>query len=382
MNERLVAEEELGKQAFVATLINNSVLPEELVSKEEDYSLERIAENREYIKNFMNRGTPQEQYHIGRVLGKGAFGEVNEGIHKKTGEKRAIKFISKSNPNFSNDYIQVTTESEIEILCSISQDNIVQMKDLFIDEKQYCIILELVTGGELFDKIVELTSYSEQQAATLIKQVFTGIHALHEKNIVHRDLKPENLLLSSKEEDAYIKIADFGLAKKIKSKSERMSEAVGTLMYIAPEIIKMAREKRGGNENPAGYSMKVDVWSAGVILYIMMCGMPPFYDEDDKKLFDQILSDPVEFPSPEFDIISDEAKHFIMKLLERDPEKRLSAAEALNDPWITRGESGALGEHNLPLTVAQLKKFNARRRLRAAILATKALNKLKLFGKK
>jgi len=361
----------------------NAAVPEKalgIVAKE-NYSIQQLSENKDNISNFVNRGNVADDYIIGRVLGKGAFGEVNEVVHKKTGEKRAVKFISKhGSEKFTPEYIKSTTESEIDILCSIEQDNIVQMKDLFITDTQYCIVMELVTGGELFDKIVQLTCYSEQQAAILIKQVFTGIHHLHENGIGHRDLKPENLLLSSPDEDAMIKIADFGLAKKLAHPTDMMLDACGTLMYLAPEVIKTVRARQGGQET-LGYDLKVDMWSAGVILYIMMCGFPPFYDEDDHALFDEILRARLEFPSPEWDAVSDEAKDFVRKLIEPNSEKRLSAAEALNDPWITGGDTGALPEANLAQTITQLKKFNARRKFRSAILATKAINMMKLVKK-
>jgi len=257
-------------------------------------------------------------------------------------------------------------------LSSVFHDNIVLMKDLFITDSHYCIVMELVTGGELFDKIVQLSCYSEMKACELITEVLEGVCALHDADVVHRDLKPENLLLSSADDDAIIKIADFGLGKRTEGKP--CYENCGTMMYLAPEMIKNSRDlqKYGASD---GYSHKVDVWATGVILYIMLCGFPPYYDEDNSTMFDDIVGLPVNFPSPEWDAISNEAKEFMKKLLAKTPEQRLSAREALQDPWIRARERR--NQTNLLQTVTQLKKFNARRKFKGAIIATKALSKMR-----
>jgi serine/threonine protein kinase len=299
---------------------------------------------------------------------------VKECIHLKTGEKRAIKFVSRAgDERFSAAYIKETTETEMDILCSIFNDNIVQLKDIFITATHYCIVMELVTGGELFEKIVQLSCYSESKAAELIYQVFEGICALHDAGIVHRDLKPENLLLSSPDEDAIIKVADFGLAKR--TNGEACFDSCGTMMYLAPEMIINSRAQQNFR-TPEGYDLKVDVWATGVILYIMLCGFPPYYDEDNSTMFEDIINLPPSFPSPEWDAISTQGKDFVKLLLEKNPSKRLSARQALQHPWVQAGEGKS--KENLAKTINQLKKFNARRKFRGAIIATKALNKLRI----
>jgi serine/threonine protein kinase len=327
------------------------------------------------ILRMLNEDEIEDDYEIGRELGKGAFGSVKEVFRFKTGEKCAIKFISVSGADlkFTPEYIKETTEVEIDVLGSIQNENIVSMKDLFITDKEFAIVMELVTGGELFDKIVQLSCYSEAKACELITQVFEGVAALHEADIVHRDLKPENLLLSSGDEDAIIKIADFCLAKR--TKGEKCYENCGTMMYLAPEMIKNARNITK-NEYTEGYGHKVDVWATGIILYIMLCGFPPFYDEDNTTMFDDIVNLEVNFPSPEWDEISPQAKEFVALTLEKNPAKRHSAKEALQHPWIVA--QAEKSQANLIKTVTQLKKFNARRKFKGAILATKALNKLKI----
>jgi len=297
-------------------------------------------------------------------------------LHKKTGEKRAIKFINRSgDQKFTAAYIKETTETEIDILCSVYNEYIVQIKDLFITDSQYCIVMELVTGGELFEKIVSLSCYSEQKAAELVAQVLEGVEALHEQSVVHRDLKPENLLLSSSDEDAVIKVADFGLAKRTAGKP--CFDSCGTMMYLAPEMIINSRAQQRF-QRPDGYDLKVDIWAIGVILYIMLCGFPPYYDEDNTTMFNDILGLPVSFPSPEWDFVSDKAKEFVLKLMEKDPEKRLTAKEALNWEWVASARKpGKLSQVNLLSTVNQLKKFNARRKFRGAVHTISALNKLR-----
>jgi len=230
----------------------------------------------------------------------------------------------------------------------VFHQNIVLIKDLFVTDTQYIIVLELLNGGEVFDQIVKLGCFTEQKAAKYIREVLVGLRALHDCGFVHRDLKPDNLLLSSPQDDAHVKITDFGLAKRTNGQS--LYDACGTIMYLAPEMIINSRA--GMNyERQDGYDNKVDIWATGVILFIMLCGFPPFYDEDQTQMLDDIIKLEVGFPSPEWDEISDKTKNFVKRLLEKDPEKRPSAEQAIKDAWIK--ENVNIPEK--PRSISQLK---------------------------
>lgn len=214
------------------------------------------------------------------------------------------------------------------------------------------LVMEIMTGGELFDRIVEKESYTEQEAADTIRPIVDAIRYCHESNIVHRDLKPENLLYETKEDESVIKISDFGLAKMI-GDDQFATTACGTPGYVAPEIL-----------NGKGYGREVDYWSIGIVLYILLCGFPPFYEEDNAALFEQIKSGSFEFPSPYWDEISDMAKDLITKLLDVDPTKRLDANQIMEHPWIV-GEDTPRKE--LTQCKEEFMKFNARRRLKVSL---------------
>ncbi|KAI4489859.1 hypothetical protein M0804_004041 [Polistes exclamans] len=215
-----------------------------------------------------------------------------------------------------------------------------------------------VTGGELFEDIVAREFYSEADASHCIQQILESVHHCHHNGVVHRDLKPENLLLASKAKGAAVKLADFGLAIEVSGESQAWYGFAGTPGYLSPEVLK---------KEP--YGKPVDIWACGVILYILLVGYPPFWDDDQHRLYAQIKAGSYDYPSPEWDTVTPEAKNLINQMLTVNPSKRITANEALKHPWICQRERVASVVHRQE-TVDCLKKFNARRKLKGAILTT------------
>uniref|UniRef100_A0A3P8ZP81 Calcium/calmodulin-dependent protein kinase 1Db n=1 Tax=Esox lucius TaxID=8010 RepID=A0A3P8ZP81_ESOLU len=257
-------------------------------------------------------------FEFKEVLGTGAFSEVVLAKEKATGKMVAVKCI----PKKALKGKETSIENEIAVLRKIKHENIVALEDIYESPNHLYLIMQLVSGGELFDRIVEKGFYTEMDASRLIKQVLDAVNYLHAMGIVHRDLKPENLLYYNPHDEAKIMISDFGLSK-MEGTGDVMATACGTPGYVAPEVLA---------QKP--YSKAVDCWSIGVIAYILLCGYPPFYDENDSKLFEQILKADYEFDAPYWDDISDSAKDFISSLMEKDPEKRFTCDQALAHPWI------------------------------------------------
>jgi len=228
-------------------------------------------------------------------------------------------------------------------------------------------VTELVEGGELFDRIVSKTSYNEREARDLIKLLLDTLAYMHQKGVVHRDLKPENLLLCSESDDSAIKIADFGFAKRVTELSSHET-ACGTPGYVAPEIL------RG---DP--YGTEVDIWSMGVICYVLLAGYPPFYDEDQKKLFKKIKEGRYYFHDEYWSATSPEAIYMIKQMLCVDQSKRWTADQLLRHPWILMGDE-VLQSKSLVESVITMRKFNARRRLKAAADAVIMANRLQRMG--
>mmetsp|Transcript_10010 Transcript_10010/g.29563 ORF Transcript_10010/g.29563 Transcript_10010/m.29563 type:complete len:332 (-) Transcript_10010:498-1493(-) len=307
-------------------------------------------------KLFGGKGGISKDYEIGKHLGSGNFAEVKECTRKSDGMKCAVKIIDKSKVGDMQDAV----DSEIEIMRSMNHPNIIKLFAIYDEKKKMNLVMELVTGGELFDRIVERGSYTESDAAKLVAQLCTALAYLHTKGIVHRDLKPENLLYADPSPDASIKLADFGLAKLVNG-ANVMQTACGTPGYVAPEIL--------ANK---GYGLEVDMWSVGVILYILLCGFPPFYEDELPALFKQIMSGRFDFPSPWWDNISNDAKGLVNSLLIVDPKKRLSAEQVLAHKWI----QGHAPKTQLNHTLEQMKRFNARRKLKKAALGIVAQNRV------
>ncbi|XP_005866537.1 PREDICTED: calcium/calmodulin-dependent protein kinase type IV [Myotis brandtii] len=252
--------------------------------------------------------------------------------------------------------------TEIGVLLRLSHPNIIKLKEIFETPTEISLVLELVTGGELFDRIVEKGYYSERDAADAVKQILEAVAYLHENGIVHRDLKPENLLYATPAPDAPLKIADFGLSK-IVDHQVLMKTVCGTPGYCAPEIL------RG-----CAYGPEVDMWSVGIITYILLCGFEPFYDErGDQFMFRRILNCEYYFISPWWDEVSLNAKDLVRKLIVLDPKKRLTTFQALQHPWVTGKAANFV---HMDTAQKKLQEFNARRKLKAAVKAVVASSRL------
>ncbi|XP_071306432.1 calcium/calmodulin-dependent protein kinase type 1G isoform X1 [Agelaius tricolor] len=291
------------------------------------------------------------------ALGSGAFSEVFLVKQKSTGKLFALKCIKKSPLNRDS-----SLENEIAVLKKIKHENIVTLEDIYESTTHFYLVMQLVSGGELFDRILERGVYTEKDASLVIHQVLTAVKYLHENGIVHRDLKPENLLYLTPEENSKIMITDFGLSKM--EQNGIMSTACGTPGYVAPEVLA---------QKP--YSKAVDCWSIGVITYILLCGYPPFYEETESKLFEKIKEGYYEFESPFWDDISESAKDFIRHLLEKNPSARFTCEEALRHPWINGNT--ALHRDIYPSVSAQIQKNFAKSKWRQAFNAAAVVHHMR-----
>jgi len=286
----------------------------------------------------------EKQYEFKSELGRGAFSIVYLAVHKATNNHFAVKVINKK--DLGKDY-EKNLKMEVDILKKVNHPNIIALKELFDTPDKLYLIMELVTGGELFDKIVEKGSYTEDEASTLVRKIVSAVDYLHNLGIVHRDLKPENLLLKRADNDLEIAIADFGLSK-IVGQQMMMQTACGTPSYVAPEVL-----------NASGYGKEVDMWSIGVITYILLCGFPPFYGDTVPEIFEQIMEANFDYPEEYWGSVTKEAKDFINKLLVVDSDKRMSAVDALRHPWL----AGGVASHGTgkSLNTHKLKELTAER---------------------
>ncbi|XP_042652205.1 calcium/calmodulin-dependent protein kinase type II subunit delta isoform X12 [Tyto alba] len=296
-----------------------------------------------------------DEYQLFEELGKGAFSVVRRCMKITTGQEYAAKIINTKKLS-ARDHQKL--EREARICRLLKHPNIVRLHDSISEEGFHYLVFDLVTGGELFEDIVAREYYSEADASHCIQQILESVNHCHLNGIVHRDLKPENLLLASKSKGAAVKLADFGLAIEVQGEQQAWFGFAGTPGYLSPEVLR---------KDP--YGKPVDMWACGVILYILLVGYPPFWDEDQHRLYQQIKAGAYDFPSPEWDTVTPEAKDLINKMLTINPGKRITASEALKHPWICQRSTVASMMHRQE-TVDCLKKFNARRKLKGAILTT------------
>ncbi|XP_041124209.1 calcium/calmodulin-dependent protein kinase type II delta chain isoform X10 [Polyodon spathula] len=296
-----------------------------------------------------------DEYQLYEELGKGAFSVVRRCVKKSTGQEYAAKIINTKKLS-ARDHQKLDREARICRL--LKHPNIVRLHDSISEEGFHYLLFDLVTGGELFEDIVAREYYSEADASQCINQILESVNHIHQHDIVHRDLKPENLLLASKMKGAAVKLADFGLAIEVQGEQQAWFGFAGTPGYLSPEVLR---------KDP--YGKPVDIWACGVVLYILLVGYPPFWDEDQHKLYQQIKAGAYDFPSPEWDTVTPEAKNLINQMLTINPAKRITADQALKHPWVCQRSTVASMMHRQE-TVECLRKFNARRKLKGAILTT------------
>ena len=292
-----------------------------------------------------------KEYTLGKTLGAGAFGTVRKAVHKATKQERAIKILKKKGQDEERFFL------EVNILSKLSHPNIMTIFEFYDDQANFYIVSELCKGGELFDMISAKGCFSEAEACPIMSQLMSAICYCHQNHVVHRDLKPENILLEDKNGDnPVIKLIDWGGARYF-SKHKKMTKINGTPYYIAPEVLNEV------------YDEKCDIWSAGVIFYILLCGYPPFNGETDKEIMACVKEGKFDFPPEEWDVVSKDAKNLIMKMLTYDPKKRLSAMEVLKDPWFSKYQGKK--ESNIQLaksTLDNMKRFKRNKQFEQATI--------------
>ncbi|CAN6276587.1 unnamed protein product [Urochloa humidicola] len=295
-------------------------------------------------------------FHLERKLGSGQFGTTYLCTERGTGLKYACKSVSKRKLVRRADVEDM--RREITILQHLSgQPNVAEFKGAFEDADSVHLVMELCTGGELFDRITAKGSYSERQAAAVCRDILTVVHVCHFMGVMHRDLKPENFLLASPADDAPLKAIDFGLSVFIEE-GKVYKDIVGSAYYVAPEVLRR------------NYGKEIDVWSAGVILYILLCGSPPYWAETEKGIFDAILASDLDLSSNPWPSISESAKDLIRKMLNRNPQRRITAAQALEHPWLKYAPDRPIDS----AVLSRMKQFKAMNKLKQLALKVIAEN--------
>ncbi|KAK3027941.1 hypothetical protein RJ639_039408 [Escallonia herrerae] len=308
-------------------------------------------------------GKPYEdvkaRYTLGKELGRGQFGVTYLCTENATRQQYACKSISKRKLVTKSD--KEDMRREIQIMQHLSgQPNIVEFKGAYEDKQSVHLVMELCAGGELFDRIIAKGHYSERAAAAMCRGIVNVVHVCHFMGVMHRDLKPENFLLSDKSEKALLKATDFGLSVFIEE-GKMYRNIVGSAYYVAPEVLQRK------------YGKEIDIWSAGVMLYILLSGVPPFWAETEKGIFDAILKADIDFESQPWPSISSSAKDLVRKMLTRDPKRRITSAQVLEHPWIREG--GEASDKPIDGAVlSRMKQFRAMNKLKKLALKVIAEN--------
>eukprot|EP00698_Gefionella_okellyi_P017356 TRINITY_DN505_c0_g1_i3.p1 TRINITY_DN505_c0_g1~~TRINITY_DN505_c0_g1_i3.p1 ORF type:complete len:578 (-),score=120.79 TRINITY_DN505_c0_g1_i3:256-1989(-) len=307
-------------------------------------------------------------YDIQKVLGTGNFASVNLAIKKSTGDRFAVKIIDKKKfflePNLRPEQLK----DEVAILSSLKHPNIVQIVEVFeTDEKMY-LVMELVTGGELFDSIIEKGHFAENDARKCFAAILRAVSFLHQRGIAHRDLKPENILLAKKEDVTSVKISDFGLAR-IFGDNEAMKTMCGTPQYLAPEVL-------ASQKTQSTYSKAIDCWSLGVILYILLCGCFPFFERKGRSMYTAIQKGEFSFPENLWKDMSTDSQDLIRNLLTVDPKKRFTAEQALQHRWVASVLSDTPSLKSLPSVAGLRDLFGSKFKAAAkAVMATSRISR-------
>eukprot|EP00581_Thalassiosira_minuscula_P004670 CAMPEP_0183746236 /NCGR_PEP_ID=MMETSP0737-20130205/66651_1 /TAXON_ID=385413 /ORGANISM="Thalassiosira miniscula, Strain CCMP1093" /LENGTH=392 /DNA_ID=CAMNT_0025981923 /DNA_START=514 /DNA_END=1692 /DNA_ORIENTATION=- len=313
--------------------------------------------------DVIEEGSFDSEYKRGKRLGAGAFSIVIDATKKGTTNSYAVKSMDKSKMTKQDS---IALQDEIQILNELRHNNIIRLYNIYSEAKHFFLVTEKMNGGELFDRIVAKTFYSEKEARDVVKILFEAIDYCHDNQVAHRDLKPENLLLLSKDDDSQLKIADFGFAKKAPSEN-CLTTMCGTPGYVSPEVL-----------SDVAYGTKSDMWSLGVIIYILLGGYPPFTHDNNRMLFHMIRKGQFEFHEDYWGNISDDAKDLIKCLLTVDPSKRISANDALKHKWIV--QDGNVLKDSV-VNLSELRVFNAKRKFKAAAKAVIAINRASsVFG--
>ena len=317
------------------------------------------------IKNLIQliNSKPEDNYKIINKLGKGSFGSVYKVKNKITGEIRAMKIIKNTSISDNDGAANQKFLKEIQVLKELEHPNIIKIFEYYIDNKYHYIITELLTGGELYETILKFQKFNEKNAAKIMKQILSALNYLHSKGIVHRDIKPENILVQNDNknnknylDEIHIKLIDFGASNFFKE-NEILTLKVGSPYYIAPEVLNKS------------YNEKCDIWSAGVVLYVMLTGNFPFVGKTSQKLFENIKSGKYKTTGKEWEAISPQAKDLIKKMLELNTNKRISASECLKSPFISCINTQEKVPDLLPNVLSNIYKLNAREKIQQATIA-------------
>ena len=328
--------------------IENNIIQLEETHKKNNIYMESSLSLTDYIKNFYKKNkkypnTNLSFYKYGRLIGQGAFGKVNLGLNVLTGRVVAIKSFNKKNFDTKTDFMKKIIY-ETNLMKKLNHKNITKILEMFEDDKYILIIMEYINGGNLFSFVKKRRKLSEKISKFLFKQIILGLQHIHSHNIVHRDVKLENILIDL---NNTIKICDFGIGRVLSNPDDLLYDQCGTPMYMAPEILFSSQDK--------GYKgFPVDIWSAGIALYIMLSGTLPFSVKKEDSLNDNknkkknwALKQAIMYSQPKkIEKISEKAKDLLHGLLNKDPDKRLTIDEILNHPWLKEDENDLKNNNN------------------------------------